>query len=178
MNQYFGTSWSAEARLFDETVERNKRSANITISCVDSVRARKEINLLVNPKKKSFQKNWSTPYERPWYWMDLGNSQNSGQFVIGTCDIVPQPKKTETLQPVAQLKNVFQRFPEFVNQKTKETGPSCSLAEALKKQDLFINSTLVQLAMGTLWKMFREARINYHGAFLNLQTLTIAPINI
>ena len=110
--------------------------------------------------------------------MDLGNSQAAGQFIIGTCEGITQPQRSKTVFPIRELPTIFEKFPDFRNQKTKATGPSCSLAEALKKQDLFINSFLVQVAMGTLWKMFREGKIKHHGAFVNLQTLDIAPINI
>jgi hypothetical protein len=59
-----------------------------------------------------------------------------------------------------------------------ESGPSCSLAEALQKQDLFINSTLAQLGCGLLWKLFRESMIEYQGVFLNLDTFKTNHIKI
>jgi len=178
MNQYFGTSWKAEARKFNNKVFKKDRSANITISCVDSLKARKDIRILVS-NKQGLVKRSVQPYEEIYYWMDLGNMQNFGQFVIGSCQEIKQPKRSKTLFPQRTIPNIFMKFPDMIHQRAKkEDGPSCSLAEALKKQDLFINSTLVQLAMATLWKMFREGRINYHGAFLNLQTLDIAKINL
>ena len=179
INQALGSSWKAEPRRFDKSVQKTDRMANITISCVDSVKARIEIDKILNPEPtirgKVDQKNVA-PYWQTYYWFDLGNSQASGQFVIGTCHGISQPKRSKTLWPIRELDNVFKRFPDFRTQKTKETGPSCSLAEALKKQDLFINSFLVQVAMATLWKMFREGRINHHGAFVNLATMQTAPI--
>jgi len=51
------------------------------------------------------------------------------------------------------------------------SGPSCSLAQALQKQNLFINSTLAQLGCGLLWKLVRECMIEYHGIFLNLDIM-------
>jgi hypothetical protein len=35
--------------------------------------------------------------------------------------------------------------------------PSCSLAEALEKQDLFINSTLANMAASLLWNLLGKA---------------------
>jgi PRTRC genetic system ThiF family protein len=177
LNMFFGTSWKAEPRKFDKKVPAKDRKANITITCVDSVKSRLTIVPLLEPKKGLIQRSLQ-PFEQGYYWMDLGNSQSAGQFVIGTCQKIKQPKRSETFRPVAELRNIFDKFPSFRTQKTKATGPSCSLAEALKKQDLFINSFLVQTAMATLWKMFREGRIRHHGAFVNLQTLDIAPIAI
>lgn len=67
-----------------------------------------------------------------------------------------------------------------VLKKVKEVdqGPSCSLAEAINKQDLFINSTLAQLGMNILWKLFREFMITSHGLYLNLETMIVNPIKI
>lgn len=59
-----------------------------------------------------------------------------------------------------------------------DSGPSCSLAEALSKQDLFINSTLAQLGYNILWKMFRNGMIEHQGLFLNLETLKVNPIGV
>ena len=57
-----------------------------------------------------------------------------------------------------------------------DSGPSCSLAEALEKQDLFINSTLAQLGCNILWKMFRHGMIEHHGLYLNHATMKVNPI--
>lgn len=181
LNQFFGTSWRAVPEYYDRKQGVDKALANIIISCVDSVKARKEIEQVL-AVDGGYLKNYSTGYldryNKPIYWLDIGNSQYTGQFVLGTVRPVKQPKATEDIRPVHTLWDVFGKFPGFSDQKDKETGPSCSLAEALEKQDLFINSTLVQLAMGFLWKMFREGRVDYQGAFLNLQTLKIAKISI
>lgn len=185
INQYFGSSWKAYPIKFDKTIPLTARNSNITITCVDSVSARKNIEKLITPSSKITKaknlnglRETTEPFEKPYYWMDLGNSQSAGQFVIGTLCAIKQPKGNEAIQPIGGLATVFEKYPDFRTQKTKSTGPSCSLAEALQKQDLFINSFLVQAAMATLWKMFREAKIDHHGAFINLKTLSISPIYI
>ena len=61
--------------------------------------------------------------------------------------------------------------------KDEDSGPSCSLAEALRKQDLFINSTIAQLGCNIFWKLF-SGSIENHGVFLNLKTLNSNPIKI
>lgn len=172
LNQFFGTSWKAMPILYNKNVAKKDRGANFIISCVDSISARIEISEMILEQSQYNDE----PYRNSVYWLDLGNSQSTGQFVIGSCGNIEQPKKSKTLDPRPKLFNVFEKFPEFKKQKTKDSGPSCSLAEALDKQDLFINSMLVQTAAQTIWKMFREGRINYQGAFINLQTLDIAPI--
>lgn len=145
---------------------------------MDTIEARKQVN---ESLIRTYQQWNNDPYARPYYWLDLGNTQNSGQFIIGTVNhlsMFDQPNSSATLDPIGDLPTIFQKYPDFEHQKTKDMGPSCSLAEALTKQDLFINSTLVNLAAGMLWKMFRQGRINYQGAFLNLQTMDVAKINL
>ena len=78
---------------------------------------------------------------------------------------------------VSRLKDVDEVFDlDKVNE--RESGPSCSLAEALSKQDLFINSTLANVGCALLWKMFTIGVLDTQGAFLNLENLTLNPIRI
>lgn len=70
---------------------------------------------------------------------------------------------------------------EEVNYSTieeKDSGPSCSLTEALERQDLYINSILAQVGCDILWRMFKEGRTLYRGAYINLDTLRVNPIPI
>jgi hypothetical protein len=43
---------------------------------------------------------------------------------------------------------------------------------------LFINSTLAQLGCNLLWKLLRECVLEYHGMFLNMDTLKTNPVKI
>lgn len=80
-------------------------------------------------------------------------------------------------ETVGSLK-VITRFVKYARVKEEDSGPSCSLAEALEKQDLFINSTLAQFGCNILWKMFRNGMLEHHGLFLNLETMKVNPIVI
>lgn len=80
-------------------------------------------------------------------------------------------------ETVGSLK-VITRFVKYARVKEEDSGPSCSLAEALEKQDLFINSTLAQLGCNILWKMFRNGMIEHQGVYLNLATMKANPIII
>jgi PRTRC genetic system ThiF family protein len=182
INRFFGYSWKGLPVKFDTKLDMVTKGANITITCVDSIEARASIEkiLYAIPTKQA------DPYTKSYYWMDLGNTQSAGQFVLGTLREVKQPGYKASVNlasggqedQIGKLKTLFEMFPDIRKGKTKDTGPSCSLAEALQKQDLFINSTLTQLAAGLLWKLFREGKIKYHGAFVNLETLNVAPIYI
>ncbi len=116
-------------------------------------------------------------YETPLYWMDFGNTQDTGQVVLGT---VPKKIKqlTSKLYETVESLKVITRYVKYAKVKEKDSGPSCSLAEALEKQDLFINSTLAQLGCNILWKMFRNGMIEHQGLYLNLSTLKMNPIPV
>jgi len=90
-----------------------------------------------------------TDYKTPLYWMDFGNAQTTGQVIMGTVQKkIPQPK-SKLYKTVESLK-VITQYVKYSAVKVEESGPSCSLAEALQKQDLFINSTLAQLGCNIL----------------------------
>lgn len=169
VNRFFGYDWVAKNEKYTVLVAKQPNNrANITISCVDTIQARKELN------GSFISKGDYEPNNQYFYWMDYGNNQKTGQVVIGT--VTSNPNKD--INHVISLPCVLSKFPELKKMKDKDTGPSCSLAQALGKQDLFINSTLAQLGLNILWKMFREGRISYHGAFLNLDTMNVNPIKI
>ncbi|HUH25679.1 MAG TPA: hypothetical protein VLY87_03570, partial [Flavobacterium sp.] len=60
----------------------------------------------------------------------------------------------------------------------QDDTPSCSLAEALEKQDLFINSSLTQMGCSLLWSLFRNGMTEYRGFFLNLKDFRLQPIPV
>ncbi len=171
VNRFYNNSWTAMPILYSDRLHMNDCSANITISCVDSIEARKQINHIVIRDNKA-----NDPLLKRFYWMDLGNTQNTGQFIISTLQKIVQPAKNKNAMPY--MSTIFEKFPALYKQKEKVSGPSCSLAEALNKQDLFVNSILVQFAAQMIWQLFHEGKINHQGAFINLQTLKIATINL
>jgi hypothetical protein len=52
------------------------------------------------------------------------------------------------------------------------------MAEALEKQDLFINSSVATLAGQLLWTLMRRGRIEHHGYFVNLGTGKTMPLPV
>jgi PRTRC genetic system ThiF family protein len=100
------------------------------------------------------------------YYADFGNRAMDGQFILG--QVISAKRKTngDTLPHVGEL------FPEVMDPKVvdPDEGPSCSLAEALHKQSLFINRTLVSHGMAIIWELFWKRKISHHGVFVNLAT--------
>ena len=96
------------------------------------------------------------------YWLDIGNTDNAGQVILGGFG----------------LPNFFDLHPEMKRAKDKQNLLSCSLAEALERQDLFINSTLAALAGQLLWQLMRKGGLNHHGYYVNLARGLVAPIPV
>lgn len=171
INRFFGFDWDAfkENYPFDGCT-----TANVTITCVDNVKARIEIGkfLRSNVKPKT---NGDHDMQKPFYWLDFGNTADTGQVVLGTISEIEQPKKSKH-KSASTLKCVDEMF-DLTQVNDDDSGPSCSLAEALRKQDLFINSTIAQLGCNILWKLF-SGSIENHGVFLNLRNLNSNPIKI
>lgn len=170
LNMFFGTDWESIPEMYDE----KSPSANIIISCVDTVSSRLAISK--NIKSNECRSNYNRrDISLPYYWLDFGNSMNTGQVILGTATEIEQPKKVRAV--TTRLKCVTDFF-DLSKVNEKDSGPSCSLAEALTKQDLFINSTLAQIGMALMWKMFTKGVLETHGAFLNLDTMKVNPIKV
>lgn len=167
LNYFFGSAWEAIPEMYGE----NSEKANITISCVDTINARQTIAKALAQKADSYVHDM----HRAHYWLDFGNMANTGQAVLGTAgNNFTQPKGKENVERLLDVTEMF----DFKNLKDSDSGPSCSLAEALSRQDLFINSTLAHLGCAMLWKMFTKAVLDVQGVYLNLETMRVSPIPV
>mgnify|MGYP000081198240 FL=1 len=177
VNRFFGTNWKAETQKFEkddlERLQSNMQS-NIYISCVDNVKSRFDIAEILNELKidKNYYRNQCK------YWIDFGNSQFTGQVLLSTIGDIRQPN-SEKYETVENLPFITEEFGELLKvSELEDNTPSCSLAEALEKQDLFINSTLAQMGSSLLWSLFRNGLIENRGFFLNLINFQSQPIKL
>ncbi len=135
--------------------------AHIVIGCVDTRAARAAIRDAVS--------NWSSAS----YAMDLGNSSDTGQFILG------EPLNERNRRSRLRLRTSFELFPEICDPALDEDNePSCSALEALERQSPFVNSTLAQRALALLARLFRYGEISYHGGFINLATGATSVLRI
>jgi PRTRC genetic system ThiF family protein len=177
INLFFGTNWKAITEKYNrETIQANpeRRMAEFTVSCVDTVSARFEIAELLTEldSKVNYMRN------RPLYWMDFGNSRDTGQVVLSTLTKIEQPD-SKKFRVVESLPLVTTEFKELLERsESTDHTPSCSLAEALTKQDLFINSALANLGASLLWQLFREGMLFNRGFFLNLKEFKTQPLKV
>lgn len=175
INNFFGNDWKAVPDIFPAMLKNACRDnmANITVTCTDNIKSRLDLWKIL---KSVYIPEYHDDIT-PLYWMDFGNTQTSGQVVLGTVPKKIKQPASQLYETVGSLK-VITRLVKYARVKEEDSGPSCSLAEALDKQDLFINSTLAQLGCNILWKMFRNGMISYHGLYLNLETMKVNPIHI
>jgi len=112
------------------------------------------------------------------YWMDFGNSQSTGQVLLSTIGNIRQPH-SEKYQAVASLPFITDEYGELLKQSEEaDNTPCCSLAEALDKQDLYINSSLAQVGCSLLWSLFRHGMAENRGFFHNLDNFITQPIKV
>jgi len=169
INRFFGTNWKAVPERFTKGKDT---TANITVCCVDTIGARIEIEEILRAKLKN------THRDENIYLLDFGNSRESGQMVLSTVGEIKQPQ-SETFATIGVLPSLVANYREMLAEGGElDDEPSCSLAEALNKQDLFINSVLANMGSSFLWQMFRVGIIENRGFFLNLGSFCSKQIRI
>ncbi|WP_375282454.1 PRTRC system ThiF family protein [Sphingobium yanoikuyae] len=134
-------------------------SADILISCVDTAAARRALGAAL-----------SCVSTVPAYWLDLGNRATDGQYLIGC------PARG-TGDDRKRLPTVLEYFPELGQEGAAEdNAPSCSVAEALERQSLFVNRVVASHALALLFDLLGRGSIGHAGAFLNLASGQAVPI--
>ncbi|MDN3706662.1 PRTRC system ThiF family protein [Myroides ceti] len=166
-NRFSGTNWKAQTQKFEkDSLGKTPENAQATIfiTCVDSVKARFGIAEILKALD-----NGKYYHHKPKYWLDYGNSQYTGQVLLSTIGDIKQPN-SDRYETVANLPMVTDEFGDLLKQSEQQDNtPSCSLAEALEKQDLYINSSLAQMGSSLLWGLFRNGLTENRGFFLNLK---------
>ncbi len=148
-NMHFGLEWDSVTERY---TGRQRHMPNVIISCVDTAKSRAEINSLL-------------PYMFSPYVIDGGNSDSSCQVVIGNgSQELPYP---------------YQVLPELIETKSDEPNrPSCSLAEAIEHQGLFLNQWVATAILELFWQLFRKGGLEYAGFFINLESGRMNPAPI
>ncbi len=169
-NRFYGTNWRASVERFgDKNESHHGLKHNIYITCVDDFKTRLNLG-------KLFKKTHSGHHDtEKLYWLDFGNTNNTGQAILGTLFV---DNRDEEDEPAILLPCFDEWASLYAAPKPSPNTPSCSLAEALEKQDLLINSSIANAGMQLLWRLFREGQTPYRGVIINLETLTSNPINV
>jgi len=167
INRFYGLQWYSMNADFQLTGFRDDDlNSNITISAVDSVHSRRMIQDVVQRKVNPYQ-----PYRVPYYWFDVGNSYNSGQILMATLRDIPQPS-------AGTRKSLPDFFDEFGDVQETPNEPSCSTAESLARQDLFVNKLMATYTTHMIWDFLKNFRIAYRGLYVNLESYKVSQIPI
>lgn len=171
------TRWKAFDFDYDaSTFNRigKKAAASITLCCVDKVAPRFEITAALSQLAAQLCRD----RDQPRYYMDFGNSLSTGQVMLSTLGDHRQPN-SKNFETVAHLPLITEEYASLLNDSEQaDDSPSCSLAEALTRQDLFINPAIATMGTSLLWKTFRSGMISVRGFFLNLKDFTQHPIPV
>ncbi|RQN37258.1 PRTRC system ThiF family protein [Paraburkholderia tropica] len=154
LNLLMGTSWRAVSRRVDSSTALR---ADIVIGCVDSRAAR---HAIVQSARRGGCR----------YYLDCGNERDRGQVILGELG----KGRPDRLPHVGDL------FPDMLNAKNDsgDNTPSCSMADALRKQSLVINLAIAVQAFNLLWSLFRDGGLKFSAVFVNLAAGRTNPLPI
>ncbi len=159
LNLFWGLEWEGIPEYLSSKLRFDE--GQIVIGCVDSAAARDVI------------RGWTAGYSQVHYWLDLGNNSDGGQFVLG------EPLNCRNRRCSTRLRTAAELFPEVADPQLPDDEPSCSAAEALERQEPFVNPTLANHALALLARLFRYGRISYQGGFVSLaNTAHVQPLPI
>lgn len=154
-NLAYGLNWMAYPCRFEGEVMQ-EACPDLLITCVDTVSTRAEIA----------QTMCVSCEDEDMMWLDFGNGRHTGQVILGHLS-----------DHTDRLPNVYDLYPELQDME-EDNEPSCSLAEAIRSQDLFINRTIVDAGINILWQLLRSGEIDHHGVFINQITSEVKPLMI
>lgn len=161
INAAFGLRWESRVERFVANEFESPRGlAGCLIGCVDTRRGRREIFAAHQARGRASM------------WLDCGNLATTGQVVLGV--------RTGWSPGKVHLPCAADLFPEIVDADADDTDetPTCSVAESLQRQDLFVNRMMADTAVNLLWQVLRNGGTDDHGAFINTRKLTSRPIPV
>lgn len=150
--------WSAVNEEFTEHTLDRSVSVLLVITCVDTKAARRAVHASLLHKPTAA------------YWLDMGNGASTGQIVLGEC---------WNLNRKLRLPVVTELFPDILDESIQDDNtPSCSTAEALRKQDLMVNETVVAHAAGLLWQALDQGLVTHPVIFVNTKIHQVTSMGI
>jgi PRTRC genetic system ThiF family protein len=189
LNAYYNLNWVAAPISYDYAAAEShaalcgiRGDVDFLVGCVDSAASRRSIAQQCDNRVRAYNP----------YWLDLGNQTRTGQVVLGQLATDPRGAHQELqfksekewkaylkVHDQNRLPHILELFPALAEKNFKEGNQaSCSLAESLDKQDLFINQAVTTCALNLIWTLFRYGGIDHHGYFVNLESGTTRPMPI
>ncbi len=144
----------------------SKGMHTIIIGCVDNAAARRSI-------ARVFERNWDN------WWIDAGNSYNSGQVLIGNHSIKDNMIRCfhKADQTVDKLPLPSLQLPSLLVPPTKPARARQDCAEAVESnlQSPVINQAMATLTLEFVYRLLTN-NLTWMGAYLNLEAGTLQTV--
>jgi PRTRC genetic system ThiF family protein len=150
-NYHYGLDWVAEPRRFAES-SGYRQGCTVIISAVDTRKSRSEIN--------DYLRNYHNAY-----LIDCGCGRDFGQLCCGNGS--------------PELPYPWQKHPEMIDPAQDGVRrSSCSMADSLHHQGLFINQWIATGVIEIIWQLFRKGGLDYSELYFNLASGRMRPVAV
>lgn len=155
-NVFYGLDWDAVPH-FAEAAQLRSESYDLIVTCVDKAAFRAELG-------------WHRPHAayRSTLWLDMGNGRTEGQVILGHWG---------ARRDGLYIPNVCDLYPELATMPEDDDTPSCSLAEAIRSQNLWVNK-FASMGLALLWDLLTTGRLDRHGFYFDSSKMTMTPMMI
>ncbi len=148
---------------------------NLTIGCVDNPKAREK--LVIGGETGIMHNKVGYGFYGGWY-IDAGNSENSGQVLIGNAFVrelskafVPNSGRCNFL-PLPQIQQPALLAPVSRRRRRR----NCAEAVAAEEQSPIINRMMADLIITFVYKLLKGT-LTWMGAYINLETGTLSTVD-
>ena len=150
-NYHYALNWLAVPERFHADWPYLNRNSMV-IAAVDSRKSRNEIH--------------NTLFHRSGaYCIDCGCGRDYGQIYIGNGS--------------PELPYPWIKHPELIDAgKDSEQRSSCSMADSLERNGLFINQFIATGVLEMIWQLFRHGGLDYSELYINLKSGRMMPVMI
>jgi PRTRC genetic system ThiF family protein len=164
LNLFFGLNWTAHARR----LRPEEISCDVVVTATDSALFRAAVG-------KAFRTR-----QCETLWLDMGNGPATAQAILSH---LGQPHRFDEKAgkhiPTMRIPSVYDLYPELAHMKAADTDqPSCSVAEAITRQEWPINRLVATAGTTLLWNLFREGKLAHHGCVIDSKSLKMTPMAI
>jgi hypothetical protein len=139
---------------------------NLLIGCVDNAKARKSLHQALRHNLEFM--------DYPTWWLDCGNSDESGQVLLGSAPTIEHMKKAFPSEKVCKrLPSPALQAPELLMEKPEErssTRLSCAELMALNAQSLMVNQQAASIAANYLARLTTGKALRYFATYFDQES--------
>lgn len=170
INTCFSLNWNAVPARFEDKAGCDY---DIYITCTDSRESRRMLHNYFASRSAGYRATMP-------YWLDLGNMLDYGQICLGEPLMYGMYPRTGRRKFTERLPTITELYPDLLDPAINdpEDIPTCSLADALSRQDLFICQSVSTMGLNLLFRLFSKGTIDYSAQFVNLSSGRVTPLPV